>query len=138
MDSRCFFFFTIRANYCVHIEFVQTLISKHWVYVIIDEPYSYFTILTKMFKIFKTKLQMCIYKSIVFIYVLIVMFIFFSNRSTFGSNNRRNTVYMPRASESQSPLLLGSRSSGGSNTSRSQLSFDSSASSDHSRYSIID
>ncbi|VVC25744.1 Immunoglobulin subtype,Immunoglobulin-like domain,Immunoglobulin-like fold,Immunoglobulin subtype [Cinara cedri] len=54
-------------------------------------------------------------------------------RSTYSSNNRRNTVYVPKASESQSPLLLGSRSSGGSNTSRSQLSFDSSVSPDRPR-----
>ncbi|XP_022171378.1 uncharacterized protein LOC111034436 [Myzus persicae] len=54
-------------------------------------------------------------------------------RSGINSNGRRSTVYTPRQSESQSPLLLGSRSSGGSNTSRSQLSFDSSISSDHPR-----
>ncbi|XP_050422264.1 uncharacterized protein LOC126834411 isoform X2 [Adelges cooleyi] len=55
-------------------------------------------------------------------------------RSTFGYNNRRNTMYAPRVtSDSQSPLLNGSRSSGGSNASRSQLSFDSSVESDHPR-----
>lgn len=43
-------------------------------------------------------------------------------------------MYTQRPSESQSPLLLGSRGSGGSNTSQSQLSFDSSISSDHPRY----
>ncbi|XP_050422265.1 uncharacterized protein LOC126834411 isoform X3 [Adelges cooleyi] len=56
------------------------------------------------------------------------------HRSTFGYNNRRNTMYAPRVtSDSQSPLLNGSRSSGGSNASRSQLSFDSSVESDHPR-----
>ncbi|CAH1737967.1 unnamed protein product [Aphis gossypii] len=54
-------------------------------------------------------------------------------RSGISSNNRRNTMYTQRPSESQSPLLQGSRGSGGSNTSQSQLSFDSSISSDHPR-----
>ncbi|XP_050537634.1 uncharacterized protein LOC126903503 [Daktulosphaira vitifoliae] len=55
-------------------------------------------------------------------------------RPTIGSNNKRNTMYSTRVmSDSQSPLLMSSRSSGGSNTSRSQLSFDSSIELDNPR-----
>jgi hypothetical protein len=82
------------------------------------------------------------YSKYYYLIIKIVLFYFLSwffvwnhdNRSGISSNIRRNTMYTQRPSESQSPLLLGSRGSGGSNTSQSQLSFDSSISSDHPRY----